>query len=134
MELHFERNLEAAGIEGKDQEWNMSDFLRKTGTRLLETVVHEPVWKTVNLRETSLSSFKRELLRMSLTTFSFTNHVILAAGTDVSTVHVALRLSFSEMNVFSTIIRGSSFGSTITCIKANRIAVSNEGASAATSQ
>jgi hypothetical protein len=59
--------------------------------------------------------------------------VMLAAGNDVPTWHVALRLSFAKRVFFSTIIRGSSLGSSITCMIAVRMSVWNSGASSETS-
>lgn len=58
---------------------------------------------------------------------------MLAAGNEVPTVHVALRLSFAKRVFFSNIIRGSSLGNSITCITAVRMSVWKSGASSDTS-
>lgn len=49
--------------------------------------------------------------------------VMLAGGKEVPTVHVAFRLSFAYNVFFSMVIRGSSLGSSMTCITAIRMSV-----------
>lgn len=60
-------------------------------------------------------------------------HVMLAAGNEVPTVHVAFKLSLAISVFFSRIMRGSSFGSSMTCMVAMRMSVWNNGASSDTS-
>lgn len=59
--------------------------------------------------------------------------VMLAAGNEVPTVHVAFKLSLAISVFFSRIMRGSSFGSSMTCMVAMRMSVWNNGASSETS-
>lgn len=116
MGLDFDRFLEGGGNGEKAPVPSKLVFLQKSGTEFFETVACLPVEKTFQFK-IHISSFS------SITFLLLMYQVMLAAGNEVPTVQVALRLSFAKRVFFSTIMRGSSLGSSITCITAVRMSV-----------
>lgn len=127
MERGSDRFLVEVDSGGKALELSKWEFLRMICTVFFETVVY---WPVKNLKFKHLLPIK---MRFTITFLLFMYQVILAAGNEVPTWHVALRLSFAKRVFFSTIIRGSSLGNSITCMTAVRISVWNKGASSDTS-
>lgn len=128
MVEHLNIYLAAQDYEETALMLNRWVFLQMLYSLFVGMVFYESVWK---------NSFKNgeywPWISKQPTFLPLMYHVILAAGNDVPTVHVALRLSIAESTFFSTCIRGSSFGNSITCIPAARISVWNSGASSDTS-
>lgn len=128
MVLDFDRFLEGEDSVEKALMPSKLVFLQTIGTEFFEMAAYSPDYWT-NIK----TWFRLKVICQLLTFLLLIYHVMFAAGNDVPTVHVALRLSFAKRVFFSTIMRGSSFGSSITCITAVRMSVWNNGASSDTS-